>query len=307
MKSDMAERAPWLIRRIPAGGGVEKVQGLMEGLQLHTVCSSASCPNQGECFHSGTATFLILGGVCTRGCRFCAVPKGRTVPVDPDEPANVAAAVNALKLKHAVVTSVTRDDLPDGGASQFVGCIRSIRAGSPGTTVEVLTPDFAGDANALRIVLEENPDVFNHNVETVPRLYSTVRPQADYRQSLAVLHQAARHGISRVKSGLMLGLGETETEVVEVFQELLDVGVNCLTVGQYLRPSREHLPVVDYIHPEQFEKLADKAYHMGFFHVASGPLVRSSYHAGEVFLNEKVIPASRSLDPNPLTEAEDKG
>lgn len=279
----MAERAPWLIRRIPARGGVEKVQGLMNGLQLHTVCSSASCPNQGECFHSGTATFLILGGVCTRGCRFCGVPKGPTAPVDMDEPANVAAAVKTLGLKHAVVTSVTRDDLTDGGASQFVGCIRSIRLVSLGTTVEVLTPDFAGNAEALRIVLEENPDVFNHNVETVPRLYSMVRPQADYRQSLAVLHQAARHGIGRVKSGLMLGLGETETEVLAVFQDLLDVGVNCLTVGQYLRPSREHLPVLEYIHPEQFKKLAVEAYRRGFLHVASGPLVRSSYHAGEVF------------------------
>ena len=283
MKSDMSERAPWLIRRIPAGGGMEKVQGLMDGLRLHTVCQSASCPNQGECFHSGTATFLILGGVCTRGCRFCAVPKGPTVPVDSEEPANLAAAVKKLGLKHAVVTSVTRDDLPDGGAEQFAACIREIRAINPGTTVEVLTPDFAGNAEALHVVLAESPEVFNHNVETVPRLYSTVRPQANYRQSLAVLRQAAKAGIKRVKSGLMLGLGETEEEVVAVFQDLLDAGVNCLTVGQYLRPSREHLPVVDYVHPDQFEKLAKEAYRRGFIHVASGPLVRSSYHAGDVF------------------------
>ncbi len=283
MKSDMSERAPWLIRRIPAGGGMEKVQGLMDGLRLHTVCQSASCPNQGECFHSGTATFLILGGVCTRGCRFCAVPKGPTVPVDPEEPANLAAAVKKLGLKHAVVTSVTRDDLPDGGAEQFAACIREIRAMNPGTTVEVLTPDFAGNAEALHVVLAESPEVFNHNVETVPRLYSTVRPQANYRQSLDVLRQATKAGIKRVKSGLMLGLGETEEEVVAVFQDLLDAGVNCLTVGQYLRPSREHLPVVDYVHPDQFEKLAKEAYRRGFIHVASGPLVRSSYHAGDVF------------------------
>ena len=283
MKSDMSERAPWLIRRIPAGGGMEKVQGLMDGLRLHTVCQSASCPNQGECFHSGTATFLILGGVCTRGCRFCAVPKGPTVPVDPEEPANLAAAVKKLGLKHAVVTSVTRDDLPDGGAEQFAACIREIRAMNPGTTVEVLTPDFAGNAEALNVVLTESPEVFNHNVETVPRLYSTVRPQANYRQSLDVLRQATKAGIKRVKSGLMLGLGETEEEVVAVFQDLLDAGVNCLTVGQYLRPSREHLPVVDYVHPDQFEKLAKEAYRRGFIHVASGPLVRSSYHAGDVF------------------------
>ena len=283
MKSDMSERAPWLIRRIPAGGGMEKVQGLMDGLRLHTVCQSASCPNQGECFHSGTATFLILGGVCTRGCRFCAVPKGPTVPVDSEEPANLAAAVKKLGLKHAVVTSVTRDDLPDGGAEQFAACIREIRAMNPETTVEVLTPDFAGNAEALNVVLAESPEVFNHNVETVPRLYSTVRPQANYRQSLDVLRQAAKAGIKRVKSGLMLGLGETEEEVVAVFQDLLDAGVNCLTVGQYLRPSREHLPVVDYVHPDQFEKLAKEAYRRGFIHVASGPLVRSSYHAGDVF------------------------
>ena len=283
MKSDMAERAPWLIRRIPAGGGVERVQGLMDGLRLHTVCQSASCPNQGECFHSGTATFLILGGVCTRGCRFCAVPKGQTLPVDPEEPANLAAAVKKLGLKHAVVTSVTRDDLPDGGAHQFVECIRAIREASPGTTVEVLTPDFAGNRDALGVVLTEAPEVFNHNVETVPRLYSTVRPQASYRQSLNVLHQAACAGIKRVKSGLMLGLGETEEEIINVFRDLRNEGVNCLTVGQYLRPSREHLPVVDYIHPDQFDKLAEEAYRIGFVHVASGPLVRSSYHAGDVF------------------------
>lgn len=279
----MAERAPWLIRRIPAGGGVERVQGLMDGLRLHTVCQSASCPNQGECFHSGTATFLILGGVCTRGCRFCAVPKGQTLPVDPAEPANLAAAVKKLGLKHAVVTSVTRDDLPDGGAQQFVDCIRAIREASPGTTVEVLTPDFAGNMYALGLVLKEAPEVYNHNVETVPRLYSTVRPQASYRQSLNVLQQAACSGIKRVKSGLMLGLGETEEEIINVFRDLRNEGVNCLTVGQYLRPSREHLPVVDYIHPDQFNKLAEEAYRIGFVHVASGPLVRSSYHAGDVF------------------------
>lgn len=279
----MAERAPWLIRRIPAGGNAEKVQNLMVGLKLHTVCQSASCPNQGECFHSGTATFLILGGVCTRGCRFCGVLKGKTEPVDPCEPGNVAAAVKTLNLQHAVITSVTRDDLSDGGAAQFASCIRAIRAVNPGTTVEVLTPDFAGSAEALRLVLEENPEVFNHNVETVPRLYSTVRPQANYMQSLEVLHRAAQFGIQRVKSGLMLGLGEKEAEVLEVFQDLLAAGVNCLTVGQYLRPSRDHLPVVDYIHPDQFDKLSKEAYRMGFIYVASGPLVRSSYHAGDVF------------------------
>ena len=284
MKSDMAERAPWLIRRIPAGGNTEKVQGLLEGLRLHTVCQSASCPNQGECFHSGTATFLILGGICTRGCRFCGVPKGQApLPPDPSEPANVADAVKTLGLKHAVVTSVTRDDLADGGAGQFVACIREIRKVKPDTTVEVLTPDFAGNAWALQSVLAEKPEVFNHNVETVPRLYATVRPQANYMRSLAVLQQASSAGIDRVKSGLMLGLGETEDEVAEVLEDLLAGGVHCLTRGQYLRPSTEPLPVVEYVHPDQFKKLADLAYQQGYLHVAAGPLVRSSYHAGEVF------------------------
>ena len=282
MKSEMAERAPWLIRRIPAGG-VDQVQGLIDDLNLHTVCRSASCPNLGECFHAGTATFLILGGICTRGCRFCAVPKGNPPPVDLAEAENVAVAVARMGLKHAVVTSVTRDDLPDGGAEQFAACIRNIRAKDAKVTVEVLTPDFAGNRQSLQIVLDERPDVFNHNVETVPRLYEQVRPRANYQQSLRVLQQAAEFGIPWVKSGLMLGLGETEAEVLGVFADLRHAGVNSLTVGQYLRPTREHLPVVDYIHPDRFDFLAAEAKRMGFGHIASGPLVRSSYHAGEVF------------------------
>ena len=282
MKSEMAERAPWLIRRIPAGG-VEQVQGLIDDLNLHTVCRSASCPNLGECFHSGTATFLILGGICTRGCRFCAVPKGDPPPVDKAEAENVAIAVERMELKHAVVTSVTRDDLPDGGAEQFAACIRNIRGKGKAVTVEVLTPDFAGNRQSLQIVLDEQPDVFNHNVETVPRLYEQVRPRANYQQSLAVLRQAADFGIPWVKSGLMLGLGETEAEVLAVLADLRQAGVNALTIGQYLRPTREHLPVVDYIHPDRFAYLAEQAKQIGFGHVASGPLVRSSYHAGEVF------------------------
>ena len=282
MRSEMAERAPWLIRRIPAGG-VEQVQGLIDDLNLHTVCRSASCPNLGECFHSGTATFLILGGICTRGCRFCGVPKGDPPPVDEAEAENVAIAVARMGLKHAVVTSVTRDDLPDGGAEQFAACIRNIRAKDAKVTVEVLTPDFAGNRQSLQIVLNERPDVFNHNVETVPRLYEQVRPRANYQQSLNVLRQAAEYGIPWVKSGLMLGLGETEAEVLDVFADLRQVGVNSLTVGQYLRPTRQHLPVVDYIHPDRFTFLAAEAKRMGFAHIASGPLVRSSYHAGEVF------------------------
>ena len=283
MKSDRAERAPWLIRRIPAGG-LDTVQGLMDGLKLHTVCQSADCPNLGECFHAGTATFLILGGICTRGCRFCAVPKQQPpLPVDPAEAEHVATAVRELGLRHAVVTSVTRDDLPDGGAGQFVRCIRAIRAACPTVAVEVLTPDFGGDRAALALVLDERPDVFNHNVETVPRLYATVRPQAEYARSLAVLRQAAAAGIDRVKSGLMLGLGEQEPEVLAVLQDLRQAGVTCLTLGQYLQPSPAHLPVADYIHPDRFKALAAAATDLGFRQVASGPLVRSSYHAERLF------------------------
>lgn len=288
MKSDLAERAPWLIRRIPAGS-IDKMQGLMDELKLHTVCRSASCPNLGECFHSGTATFLILGGVCTRGCKFCGVPKGLTAVVDPAEADHVAEAVKMMGLRHAVVTSVTRDDLPDGGAGQFVRCIQAIRRARPDTTVEILTPDFAGNRDALEKVLSQQPDVFNHNVETVPRLYASVRPQADYPQSMEVLRQAAAYGIRRIKSGLMLGLGETEPEVLAVFEDMRNAGVNCLTVGQYLRPTREHLPVVDYIHPDRFQVLEEEAYRLGFLHVASGPLVRSSYHAGDIFQPEASV------------------
>ena len=291
----MATRAPWLIRRIPAGS-TESVQKLMDQLQLHTVCRSASCPNQGECFHSGTATFLILGGVCTRDCRFCGVPKGSPDSVDSQEPLHLSIAVKTLGLRHAVVTSVTRDDLPDGGAHQFAACIREIRRQCPDTTVEILTPDFAGNRASLAIVLAERPEVFNHNVETVPRLYSEVRPSASYLRSLEVLQVAAESGIQWVKSGLMVGLGESETEVLDVFAELRRHGVNSLTVGQYLRPTRQHLPVVDYVHPEVFERLAEAARRMGFGHVASGPLVRSSYHAGEVFASEPGG-SSRGMEP----------
>ena len=280
---DMAERAPWLVKRI-AAGGTEHVQKLVDEMQLQTVCSSASCPNQGECYNAGTATFLILGGVCTRRCRFCGVPKG--VPhadLDSEEPARVAVAVDSLGLAHAVITSVTRDDLSDGGAGQFAGCIREIKKLCNQVTVEVLIPDFQGNREALATVLDEEPDVFNHNIETVPRLYGEVRPEADYRRSLDVLRKAASENKSCVKSGLMLGLGEQKQEVFSVFKDLLSAGVTVLTIGQYLRPSPEQLPVADFIHPEQFKAYAEEAYQLGFKKVAAGPLVRSSYHAAELF------------------------
>ena len=276
MTTAQPPRPSWLVQRV-APGSFEKVSGLLGGLGLHTVCQSAHCPNIGECFGHGTATFLILGGVCTRRCRFCAVPKGQPVPVDPGEPARVAQAVAALGLRHAVVTSVTRDDLPDGGAAHFAAVIAAIRAVC-GASVEVLTPDFGGREDNLDTVLAARPEVFNHNLETIPRLYPSVRPGADYRRSLVILAAAARRPLL-VKSGLMLGLGEQENEIHAVLADLAAAGVRALTLGQYLRPSDSHLPVTEYIHPDQFRRYEEAAHALGFSHVAAGPLVRSSYHA----------------------------
>jgi lipoic acid synthetase len=275
----MSRLPSWLVQRIPAGRDFHKVDNLMRGLGLHTVCRSAHCPNMGECFGSGTATFLILGGVCTRRCGFCAVPKGSPQPVVIAEADNVAQAVAALGLKHAVITSVTRDDLPDGGAGHFAVCIAKVRELNHTTAVEVLTPDFGGDLAALARVLAAQPAVFNHNIETVPRLYPSVRPAADYQRSLTVLQAAAQTGFSMVKSGIMVGLGETVKEVLDVFADMVAAGVTAVTVGQYLRPSLKHLPVAEYVHPNLFRYYEEKAYAAGLKKVASGPLVRSSYHA----------------------------
>lgn len=271
-------RPPWLIQRF-APAAVAAVESLLAGHKLHTVCQSAHCPNIGECFGQGTATFLILGSTCTRDCAFCAVPHGSPPPVDPAEPGRVADAVVALGLKFAVITSVTRDDLPDGGAGHFAACIDAIRRASPRTGVEVLTPDFAGDLAALAVVLAARPQVYNHNIETVPRLYGSVRSGADYRRSLGLLAAAARSGVPWVKSGLMVGLGEKEEELRAVLADLAAAGVKAITIGQYLRPSPGHHPVVDYIPPERFAAYKEIALGMGFSHIASGPLVRSSYHA----------------------------
>lgn len=278
MDKNKRERPLWLKQRVTAAG-LTAVSSLMRDLDLHTVCQSADCPNLGECFGARTATFLILGGVCTRNCRFCSVAKGMPQQLDMNEPERVAQAVKTLGLKHAVVTSVTRDDLPDGGAGQFVACIEKIRQMSPGTTVEVLAPDFGGDEVALTAVLEAGPEVFNHNIETVPRLYSVVRPEATYQRSLGVLRKAAQYGSIITKSGIMLGLGETEAEVIQVLQDWADNGVQAITIGQYLQPSPEHLEIVEYIHPDQFKKYEQIGYAMGYRQVVSGPLVRSSYHA----------------------------
>ena len=278
MNQPSAPRPPWLVQRLPAGGDYTRVSELMNNLDLNTVCRSASCPNIGECFGCGTATFLILGGVCTRRCAFCAVPKGVPPAVDLTEPDRLAQAVAALALRHVVVTAVTRDDLPDGGASQFAACVLRVGEASPGTTVEVLTSDFAGAYAALGVVLAAKPAVFSHNMETVPRLYSRVRPGADYRRSLELLARAAA-GKCTIKSGLMVGLGERPDELRGVFDDLVAAGVRALTIGQYLRPSPAHLPVVEYITPEQFGCYQEQAYAAGFKKVASGPLVRSSYRA----------------------------
>jgi len=273
-------KPPWLKVKLPSGEQHREVLDLVRRRGLHTVCQSARCPNLGECWSAGTATFMILGDVCTRNCTFCAVPGGRPLPPDPGEPLRVAQSVRDLKLRYAVITSVTRDDLPDGGADQFAAVISSIRELVPGCRVEVLIPDFAGDPAAQDAVFAARPDILNHNLETVPALYPRVRPEADYRRSLTLLDRAARSGL-RSKTGLMLGLGETEAEVAAVLEDLVAVNCRRLTLGQYLAPSDRHHPVVRYVPPEEFAAWAAAGQAMGFDHVEAGPLVRSSYHAGE--------------------------
>lgn len=275
-------KPPWLRVRLPAGGAYREVNSLLDNLGLHTVCEEAQCPNKGECFHSGTATFLILGDVCTRRCRFCAVPKGAPQPLDWDEPERVARAVETLGLQYAVITSVTRDDVPDGGAAIFAETIRAIRRRMPACKVEVLIPDFQGDDAALQTVIDAGPDVLNHNLETVPRLYPVARPGADYDRSLRLLRRAKEMSPGLLtKTGLMLGLGETPDEVRAVMADLVGIGCDLLTLGQYLQPSRAHLPVERYVPPEEFTALAREGMTMGLKHVEAGPLVRSSYHARE--------------------------
>jgi lipoic acid synthetase len=264
----------------------ESLNRLKRGLRLlnlHTVCESARCPNIHECFHRGAATFLILGERCTRGCGFCSVPKGNPAPLDPAEPANVARMAAEMRLRYVVVTSVNRDDLPDGGSRHFAATVREVRRALPQARVEVLTPDFCGDHDAIARVLDAGPHVFNHNVETVPRLYRRVRPQADYRQSLDVLAFARRYSESAlVKSGFMLGLGETEEEVRALLRDLRAAGADVVTIGQYLQPTRRNLPVAAFIEPRQFDAYRDCGLALGFRMVFSGPLVRSSYMAEAV-------------------------
>ncbi|MCU0540309.1 MAG: lipoyl synthase [Desulfobacterales bacterium] len=274
----------WLKRRLPTGEAFHQVQALIDSGRLHTVCQEAKCPNIWECFSHRTATFLIMGERCTRNCGFCAVAAGPPGPLDPDEPARVAAAADRMGLGYIVVTSVTRDDLADGGAAHFAAVIEALRRRIPAAEIEVLIPDFQGDAAALSTVLSARPSVLNHNVETVPRLYPRVRPRADYRRSLELLRRAAMTapGIP-VKSGLMLGLGEEPGEIRQTLRELHRTGCRILTLGQYLRPSPQHLPVERYLPPEEFEEWRREALAIGFSEAASGPFVRSSYHAKESF------------------------
>ena len=271
-------RPDWLKVRLPSGDTYFELKRLVEEQSLHTVCQSASCPNIGECWNRRSLTIMILGGICTRSCRFCDVPTGRPLPPDPDEPRRVAEVLSRLGLAHTVVTCVDRDDLPDGGAAHWAETIREIRARCPEMTLEVLVGDFKGRSEDVDVVLGAGPDIFAHNLETVPRLSRQVRVQASYPRSYAVLSQAAARGAT-TKTGLMLGIGEALQEVEEVLREVRDCGVRIVTLGQYLSPSREHLPVARFVTPDEFARLRDLALGLGFLHVEAGPLVRSSYHA----------------------------
>ena len=275
---------PWIRVKISQNDDVTRMRDLVRSHGLHTVCEGASCPNLGECWGRGTATFMILGGICSRNCRFCDVPPGKPEPPSCDEPARVADAIRLLGLRHAVITSVTRDDLPDGGAAIWAEMIRQVRAMNPECRIEVLVPDFQGETAALRIVFDAHPDIFGHNLETIARLYAAARPQAVYSRSLDVLREAKQAGLV-TKSGVMLGMGETFDEILTAMRDLRGVGCDLLSLGQYLRPTAEHLPVAYYWTPEEFEQLRREGERLGFRHVEAGPLVRSSYHADQVELS----------------------
>jgi lipoic acid synthetase len=277
----LPQRKPeWLKVRIPASEGYSRLKKLMRSQGLHTVCEEAMCPNIGECWHRGTATFLLMGDICTRSCGFCHIKTARPQTLDEDEPRRVAESVAAMNLNHCVLTSVNRDELPNGGAHIFANTIREIRQRLSGCTIEVLIPDFKGDRAALQEVTDARPEILNHNTETVPRLYRTVRPQANYQRSLNVLAWAKELDPGTIsKTGIMVGLGETKEEVLAVMRDLRDHNVDILTIGQYLRPSPLHLPIYRYVHPDEFQEFHDVGMEMGFQWVESGPLVRSSYHA----------------------------
>lgn len=276
----LSRRPEWLKVRLPSGAGYHEVKNIVQSGRLHTVCEEARCPNIGECWGRRTATFMILGDTCTRSCGFCAVKTGRPQFLDLDEPRRVAEAVKQMGLRHAVITSVNRDELPDGGAGMFAETIHQIRLRVPHCRVEVLIPDFKGDLLALQKVIAARPDILNHNTETVPRLYRPVRPQGRYEWTLKVLKYAKERGMT-TKSGLMLGIGESTEEVLAVMADLSAIQVDVLTLGQYLQPTKAHLPVGRFVHPDEFAMLKREGERMGFRHVESGPLVRSSYHADE--------------------------
>ena len=278
------EKPPWLKKRIPPFQDLQRVRSILNETDLHTVCEEARCPNLGECFSRGTATFLILGKMCTRNCGFCAVEHDAPAPPDETEPERVGQAVKKMDLQYVVITSVTRDDLPDGGALLFAKTIRAIRALNPKIKIEALIPDFKGDLNSLKAVLNECPTVLNHNIETISRLYTEVRPQAGYQRSLDLLRRSKEgYPFIPTKSGFMLGLGETQVEVLELLRDLREVECDFLTIGQYLQPRRHRLPVARYISPEEFGRYKKIGEEMGFKSVASGPLVRSSFHASQMF------------------------
>lgn len=280
----LVQKPSWLKRRLPTGPNYEKIRSMIRNDRLHTVCQEAKCPNMWECYSQKTATFLIMGPRCTRNCSFCSVETGPLLPPDPEEPLRVAKVARRMELKYVVVTSVSRDDLSDGGAGLFAKTIDEIRKMIPDVCVEVLIPDFQGSFTALQTVLKACPDVLNHNLETVARLYPQVRPQADYRRSLDLIQRSSKSapGIP-TKSGLMLGLGEKHSEINQALQDLKDANCQMLTLGQYLQPSKRHLPVTRFIPPEEFEDWRQIALNMGFSQVASGPFVRSSYHANELY------------------------
>lgn len=298
MSQTKTRRLPrWLKAKAPGGAGYIELKRLVKGLELNTVCESAHCPNIGECWESGTATFMILGDVCTRSCGFCAVKTGRPTWLDEEEPERVAEAISRLDLRHAVITSVNRDELPDGGAEIFARTITAVRLACPDTSIEVLIPDFQGDWKALDRVLEAGPHILNHNLETVPRLYRTMRPQAQYQRSLDLLDRARRLGPAPTKSGLMLGAGETRIEAERSVADLADVGCHILTLGQYLAPSADHVQVDRFVHPNEFDELRAYALKLGFRHVESGPMVRSSYHA-ESQVDDMVASGAANASPS---------
>ncbi|MBM9511979.1 lipoyl synthase [Desulfogranum marinum] len=288
-------KPPWLRRKLPSGPNYEKIRQLVKKNHLATVCQEAMCPNQFECYGKGTATFMILGDHCTRNCRFCAVQHGALGPPEKDEPTRVAQAVKTMKLRYAVITSVTRDDMPDGGAHHFAQTIEAIRELSPDTLIEVLIPDLQGNWDALDAIIEAKPDVLNHNLETIKRLYPTVRPQAVYHRSLELLRKVKEKQVTMItKSGMMVGLGETIEELQTAFTDLADARCDILTLGQYLQPSKDHLAVEHYLSPEKFELLKQQALHLGFAGVAAAPFVRSSYQAEELYTLAAKKPAAAS-------------